>query len=73
MEPIDQRLDHLFSYHPPDPEDIPRFAAIREAARAYAAVLLQNTPSSADQAAALRAIRESVAWANASIALGGKS
>lgn len=68
----EEALDDVFSYHKPEPDQIPRYEAIREAARTFAHVLLQNTPASADQTAAIRLLRECVMTANASVALKGK-
>lgn len=67
-----ETIDHWFTYHAPSPDQIPRYQAIRDAAKGLAAIILQNTPASADQTAALRKLRESVMTANAAIALGGK-
>jgi hypothetical protein len=69
---INERLEHLFSYHAPTPDQIPKYEAIRAGAKAFAKILLENTPGCADQSAALRHLRESVMTANASIALGGR-
>lgn len=65
-------LDHVFVYHPPTPEQIPKYEAVRAAAKVFADVLQVNTPACADQSAALRLVREAVWTANASIALDGK-
>lgn len=65
-------LENWFTYHPPQPEDIPKYTAIREAALKFATVLVDNTPASADQSAAMRKLRECVTTANMSIACGGK-
>ena len=62
-------LDNLFTYHPPTAEQQDRYIAIRNAAKAFAHVLLDNTPGSPDQSAAIRKLRECVMTANASIAL----
>ena len=62
-------LDHLFKYHAPTPEQLPKYDAINAAARAFARAVLENTPRSADQSAAMRLIREARMTANASIAL----
>ncbi len=64
-------LNNWFTYHPPDTEDLPKFLAIREAGLALAKVIVENTPASADQTAAVRKIREAVMTANAAIACGG--
>lgn len=69
---MSDKLINWFAYHPPQPEDIPKYNAIREAALDFAKVIEKNTPPSADQTAALRKIREAVMTANAAIACGGK-
>jgi hypothetical protein len=71
---LDERLDHLFSYHAPTgPEQLAQYERIRNAGRIFARIIMQNTPPAADQAAALRKVREAVMTANAAIALGGVS
>lgn len=66
-----QQLDAWFKYHPPTPDDVPRFNAITEAAAAFARVVMTNTPPCADQSAALRLVREARMTANAAIACKG--
>ena len=46
--------------------------SIREAAKTLARTILENTPTSADQNAALRHVREAVFTANAAIAVNEK-
>ena len=65
-------LEHLLTYHPPKPSQVAHYEAIRAAALRFAAVLLEHTPISADQAVAVRKLRECVMTANASIALEGR-
>lgn len=66
-------LDNWFEYHPPgDAHTIDCYKQIREQGKAFAQVVLGLTPPSADQAAAIRKIREAVMTANAAIACGGK-
>lgn len=73
MPMIDEAaLTNWFSYHAPTPDDLPRFVAIRDAALAFAKVIVANSPPSADQTVAIRKVREAVMIANASIACGGK-
>lgn len=66
-------LVELFRYHNPRPNQLPKYSAIRSAAKHFAEVMLQNTPVGDDQRAALRKIREAVMTANAAIALDGLS
>lgn len=63
-------LANLFSYHPPKGDQIERYQRLREAGREFAQVILDCTPPSADQSAAIRKVREAVMTANAAIACG---
>lgn len=63
-------LDQVFTYHN-DPAAIPKYQAIRDAAKVFAQVVLDNAPDCADRTVALRGIRETVMNANAAIALNG--
>lgn len=65
-------LDHVFSFHPSTPETATKYERIRAAGKAFAQVLLEETPACADQTDAIRKIREAVFTANASIALDGR-
>jgi hypothetical protein len=64
-------LDTVFKYHPPDADQIPKYQAVRDAARYFAEVITVNVPPCADRTVALRKIREAVMTANAAIALKG--
>lgn len=66
-------LNDLFRYHAPNEVTIPKYAAINQAAKNFAEVILQNCPSSADRSDAIRKIREARMVANAAIALNGLS
>ena len=61
-------VENWFTYHKPTEEQIPHYEAIREAAKEFCKILVENTPQSADQSAAVRLLRECVMTANASIA-----
>ncbi len=65
-------LDDVFTYHAPEPDQIPKYEALRSAAKQFAEVIVANTPACADQSAALRLVREAVMTANASVALKGR-
>jgi len=66
-------LAELFKYHAPNEVTIPKYAAINQAAKNFAEVILQNCPPSADRSDAIRKIREARMTANAAIALNGLS
>lgn len=69
MEPnIETQIENWFRYHPPTPEQVLKYNAIREGAKEFALILAANCPPSADRTAAIRLLRESVMTANASIA-----
>ena len=67
---LKNNIDNWFSYHPPKPDQIPRYEAIRAKAKELALLIAESTPQSADQSAALRLLREAVMTANAAIACG---
>jgi len=67
-----ENLEHWFTYHPPSAEQLKQYEAIRNAGLNLAEIILANTPSSADQTAAIRKVREAVMVANAAVACGGK-
>ncbi len=64
-------IEDLFTYHN-DPESVPHYVEVREAAKAFAKVILRHTPVCADQSAAIRQLRQCVMTANAAIALNGR-
>lgn len=69
----EQLIAEIFKYHAPTPDQLPRYAAIRQAAKNMAEVLMANCPPSADRTAAIRKIREAMMTGNAAIALNGLS
>lgn len=64
-------LDNIFKYHAPSAEQLPKYEALRAAAKQFAQAIVDNAPAGADQAAAIRHVREAVMTANAAIALHG--
>ncbi len=72
MGELDQEIENWFTYHAPTPEQIEKYARIRETAMLMAYCIRENAPKSADQTAALRKLRECVMTANAGIACDGK-
>lgn len=66
----EQDIDNWFSYHAPNSTQVPRYEELRNKAKELANLILQYTPSSADQTAAIRKLRECIMTANAAIACG---
>ncbi len=65
-------IEDVFSYHAPEPDQIPKYEAIRAGAKSFALLLANHLPQSADRTAAIRKLRECVMTANAAIALNGR-
>lgn len=66
-------MERLFTYHAPDDDQRARYGVIRERAKELAQAIVDQVPPGADQAAAIRKVREAVMTANAGIALGGRT
>jgi hypothetical protein len=66
-----EQLTNWFTYHSPTESDQVGYLAIRQAGLDLALAIVHNTPSSADQTAAIRKVREAVMTANAAIACKG--
>ncbi len=67
-----ENLKEVFTYHAPTEIQREQYNSIRTAAHDFALALIENTPTCADQQAALRHVREAVMTANAAVALNGK-
>ncbi|HET6220189.1 MAG TPA: hypothetical protein VFE27_24385 [Acidobacteriaceae bacterium] len=65
-------LKDVFTYHAPNELQQEQYGALRTAAHDFALTILENTPTCADQQAAIRMVREAVMTANAAVALNGK-
>ena len=66
-----EKLPDIFTYHAPTGDQPAKYQAIRDEALKMAKVIVENTPPSADQTAAIRLLREAVMTANAAVALNG--
>lgn len=67
--PIDEgELANRFTYHPPQPDQLPRFVAIREQAHQLARLIVDTSPASREQSLAITHLEDAVMWANAAIA-----
>ena len=63
-----KRLENTFTYHPPKDDQPQRYVDMREAGKALAYKIVQNTPPSREQSVALTKLEEVVFWTNAGIA-----
>lgn len=62
-------IENLFTYHRPTPEQAERYVKLRDAAKAYALIVAELTPASAEQTLAIRAIHAASMHANSAIAV----
>jgi len=75
---MQEKLDNWFTYHSPDDHTegpaavTQRYGRLRAAGKAFAEVIVAETPPSADQSDAIRKVREAVMTANAAIACEGR-
>jgi hypothetical protein len=67
-----EQITEIFTFHSPDADQQVTYEKLRGAAREFAIALVELTPPSPDQSAALRKLRECVMTANAAIALKGR-
>lgn len=62
-------LDEIFTHHTPFGDQAERYTKLREAAKAYAQLVMELTPPSAEQTLAIRDIQRASMMANAAIAI----
>lgn len=67
-----EMIDNWFQYHAPTGDDAVAYEKLRASAKDFARAIVELTPSSADQTAAIRKVREAVMTANAAIACKGQ-
>lgn len=63
------KIEERFTYQKPDEEDIKKYFEIREKAKELAYLLNVKCPEGRELEIAIEKLRESIMWANASIAL----
>ena len=61
-------MENWFTYEPATPEQVVRYAIIREAALDFARVVFKHTPPGPEQTAALWKLRECMLLANVAVA-----
>ena len=63
-----ERLEKVFTYHPPTLDQGERYNVLRSGAKAFASLVMTHCPNSRERSVALTKLEEAVFWANASIA-----
>lgn len=66
MQPID--IENSFTYHPPSPDQIPRYEALRAAGKQLALAIDEHVPDGPSKTLAIRKVEAAVMWANKGIA-----
>lgn len=67
-EMLHERINHDYTYHPPQPDQVERYNTIREGARSFAHMLADACPPSRELSVALTNLDAVVMNANAAIA-----
>lgn len=67
-EELIKRVNNDFVYHAPHGDQIERYAALREAGKFLAIMIIDCTPISREQSLALTNLEQAIMFANASIA-----
>lgn len=70
VEPAQDAIERLFTYHAPTEAQTHQYLRIRKAAKDLVRAIDAECPAGPDRTAAVRKIREAVMMANASIATG---
>ena len=70
VEPPQDAIEQLFTYHSPTEEQSHQYLRIRKAAKDLVRVIDAECPAGPDRTTAVRKVREAVMTANASIATG---
>lgn len=63
-------IENSFTYHAVKDDQQERYVALRNMAKEFAILILENTPKSRGQSVAITKLEECVMWANKSIACG---
>ena len=66
--PGNKEIELRFTYHRPEPHQIPKYELVRNRGREFANLLNDMCPDSPELETAINKIEEAVMWANAAIA-----
>lgn len=63
-----KKLANNFTYHPPQPDQLPRYEEIRAKGKEMAEFLTATCPASRELSLAITNLEQTIFWANAAIA-----
>lgn len=61
------QVDRAFTYHAPNPNDVPVLSLLREKARGLALMIVKSVPEGRERSLAMTKLEETIMWANAGI------
>lgn len=64
-----KNLDEILTYHSPNEEQQEHYEEINQAAKDFAAVILEHAPDSRERSVALTHLQDARMWANSAVAL----
>lgn len=62
-------VEQIFTYHAPKPNQLPRYEALRTAAREFAILIERDCPASRERSLAITNLQMAVMFANSAIAI----
>lgn len=65
---MNERIERNFTYHPPSGAQVFRYRELRDTAKRFAYLIVQDSPECREQSLALTHLEQAVMWANAAIA-----
>ncbi len=63
-----EEIDNIFTYHPPQPEEIVTYTTLREMGKTVATTINNICPDSIEKTKSIQKIEEAIMWANAAVA-----
>jgi hypothetical protein len=68
VDKIQNQIEKSFMYHPPKPDQVPRYELLRAQGKNLANEIHVRCPDSREKSLALTKLEEVIMWANAAIA-----
>jgi len=63
-----ERIERDFTYHPPKPNQVPKYEQVRAQAMTLASIMAIQAPESRELSLAITKLEEAVMWFNAAVA-----
>lgn len=66
-----ERIESDFTYHPPNIDTADKYITVRQAAKTFALLIVEQCPHGRERSTALTKLEEATMWANKAIARNG--